>query len=316
MRFSMWLWPYARWGGIEAMGRAARRVEELGFDGVTVSDHIVCPAGPEGSPLGPEWPDWSVLSAHLATVTRRLRIVSCVVIPYRHPLPMAKQIATIDRLSGGRFTLAACVGWWRREFEMLGVPYERRGALTDEYLEAMRVLWTDELPRFSGEFVSFSGVRFEPRCARRPHVPILVAGGDGRRSIERVWRFGDGWMPMGDGTPHALGATIQKIRQGAAARGRDPGTLRFRYTIGVGAAQPALGRLSRDIAGAGGGVVADDPGRTAVLGGGAEQVAEAVRRYADAGFTELAINPAGDSYAACLDRIEWFAAEVLPLTRA
>ena len=132
MNFSLWLWPYGRWGGLEAMGRATRRAEEVGFAGVSVSDHTITTTGEESSGMGDEWPDWSVLSAYLATQTTTVRILCSLVIPYRPVFPTAKQIATIDVLSGGRFTLAAAVGWLRPEFEMLGVDYEQRGAITDE----------------------------------------------------------------------------------------------------------------------------------------------------------------------------------------
>ena len=312
MHFSMWLWPYGRWGGFDGIGRAAQRIEELGFESITVSDHTVCPTGPEGDGLMPDWPDWAVTSAYLATITTKLRIVACVAVPYRSPLVTAKQLATIDDLSHGRLTLAACVGWWEREFDMLNVSYARRGAVMDEYLDAMRTLWTEEQPRFRGEFVSFSDLRFEPRCSQRPHVPIWIAGGAGRRSLERLWRVGDGWMPMGEDRPAQLGETIARIKDGAAQRGRDPEKLSFRYTIGVGEAEPALGLLSSAIASAKGGIVSDEPSSTVNFDGNADSVVESIHRYAEAGFTELAINPSGRSYAACMERMEWFAAEVLP----
>jgi probable F420-dependent oxidoreductase len=303
VRFSMWIWPYARWGGLQQIGRAARRLEQLGFHSVTVSDHTVSPAGAAGAALGSNWPDWAVLSAHLADVTTRLRIVSCVVIPYRHPVTTAKQIATLDQLSGGRFALAACVGWWQREFELLGVDFACHGALTDAHLEQIRSLWTE--PQ--------DGFEFAPRCAQRPHVPILIAGGDGARPRERVLRFGDGWMPMGEGALPHLAQTIATLKEGAAARGRDPQAMQFRYTVGIGEAERALTKLSEDIAAAGGGIVSLDPRRTATLAGAPEQMAAQIHAYAQAGFTELTIQPAGDSYEDCMERVEAFAADVLPL---
>jgi probable F420-dependent oxidoreductase len=302
LRFSVWLWPYGRWGGVET----------LGFDSITVSDHTVAPAGGEGRALGSAWPDWSVLSTQLALATTRLRVVACVVVPYRHPVVTAKQIATIDAVSRGRFTLAACVGWWRREFDMLGVPYEQRGDITDDYLEAMRALWTDERPRFSSPHVSFDGIVFEPKGVQRPHVPIWIAGGAGRRSLQRVLRYGDGWMPMGDDRPAALASVIASIKSGAAGLGRDPAGLTFRYTIGLGDSEPALGALSEAIARADGGVLGADPSAPVRLPREPEAAVEAIARYAAAGFTELAINPAGRDRAECMDRLAWFAEAVMP----
>jgi probable F420-dependent oxidoreductase len=313
MRFSLWLWPYGRWGGIGGMVDAARRAEEAGFHSISISDHTICPTGPEGDGLMAEWPDWAVLSSALAMATTRLRIVACVVIPYRHPVISAKQISTIDWLSHGRLTLAACVGWLEQEYAMLGVPFGRRGQITDEYLEAMRRLWTEDEPRFEGSHVSFSDLRFEPKCHQQPHVPIWIAGGDGPKSIGRTIRIGDGWMPMGNDKPAALGETIARIQEGVARAGRDPSALTFRYTIGLGESERALGLLSGEIARAGGGIESDDPSSTPVFSGAADEVAAAVERYAAAGFTELAINPAGTSFEECMDRVDWFAAEVLPL---
>jgi alkanesulfonate monooxygenase SsuD/methylene tetrahydromethanopterin reductase-like flavin-dependent oxidoreductase (luciferase family) len=111
VNFSLWLWPYGRWGGLEAMARAAQRAEELGFASISSSDHAICTTGPESDGLGNLWPDWSVLSAYLAMQTTQIRLVTSLVIPYRPVLTMAKQVATLDRLSDGRFTLAAAIGW-------------------------------------------------------------------------------------------------------------------------------------------------------------------------------------------------------------
>lgn len=305
MNFSLWLWPYGRWGGIEAMGAAARRAEALGFASVSVSDHTICTTGPESDGVTPVWPDWSVLSTYLAVQTTSIRIVSCVVIPYRRVFPMAKQIATVDQVSQGRFTLAAAAGWLRPEFEMLGVDYHARGAITDEYLQAMKVLWTEDEPTFRGEHVSFRDIVFEPKCAQGPHVPIWIAGGDGRGPMRRVLELGDGWMPMGSGLDARLRETVTRVKSDLAAGGRDPETLTFRYTIGIGEPNAALAKISQSIA-------VGDP----VAVGAAEspdQVAEDVASFREAGFTELAINFSGESATEVMEQLEWFAENVMPL---
>ena len=305
MNFSLWLWPYGRWGGLEAMGRATRRAEEVGFAGVSVSDHTITTTGPESSGMGEYWPDWSVLSAYLATQTSTIRILTSLVIPYRPVFPTAKQIATIDVLSGGRFTLAAAVGWLRPEFRMLGVDYEQRGAITDEYLRAMKVLWTEDEPSFSGRHVQFSDIVFEPKCAQEPHVPLWVAGGSGRGPIERLLELGGGWMPMGGDTGNELRDTIARIKEQAAGRGRDPEAITFRYTIGVGTVNAALASISRSIS-------VGDP---AALGtdGSPEAVADEITRFEAAGFDELAINFSGESASEVMEQLDWFGAEVMPI---
>ena len=305
MNFSLWLWPYGRWGGIEAMGDATRRAEALGFSSVSVSDHTIVTTGAESDGLGWEWPDWSVLSTYLALQTSTIRILSCLVVPYRRVLPTAKQIATVDVVSKGRFTLAAACGWLRPEFAMLQVEHGDRDAITDEYLRAMKILWTDERPSFHGEHVSFGDIVFEPKCVQRPHVPIWIAGGTGPRPLRRLLELGDGWMPMGGRLDGELRDTVSRVREDALAAGRDPDSITFRYTIGIGTANAALASISRSIA------VADP----AAVGRpeSPEDVASEVTEFQEAGFSELAINFSGDSASKVLEQLEWFGAEVMPL---
>jgi probable F420-dependent oxidoreductase len=288
------------------MAAAARRAEELGFASVSVSDHTVSTTGPESDGVGATWPDWSVLSTVLALRTTRIRIVASVVIPYRPLFPQAKAIATIDQVSGGRFTLAAAVGWLRPEFEMLGLSFAARGAVTDEYLRAMKVLWTADRPRFAGRHVRFSDIVFEPKCVQKPHVPIWVAGGTGPAPLRRLLELGDGWMPMGGGLDSRLRSIVSRVKDEAALRGRDPASLTFRYTIGVGRANASLASLSRSIA-------VGDP---AAAHGSPEEVAAEIARFEDAGFTELAINFSGTSGPEVMEQLDWFGAEVLPLVSA
>jgi probable F420-dependent oxidoreductase len=305
MRFSLWLWPYGRWGGLEPMALAAQRAEALGFASISVSDHTVCPRGPEATGVTPVWPDWSVLSAYLALNTSTIRIVTTLVVPYRPVLPAAKQIATIDALSGGRFTLAAAVGWLRREFEMLGVSYRDRGTITDEYLRAMKVLWTEDDPQFAGRHVSFRDIVFEPKCAQSPHVPIWIAGGGGPGPVRRLLELGDGWMPMGGGLDDQLRDTVLRIKDRAVEAGRDPEAMTFRYTIGIGTANAELQSISQSIA-------VDEP---AAVGndGTPESVAAEIAAFEAAGFNELAINFSGASAPEVMDQLDWFGAKVMPL---
>jgi len=303
VRFSLWLWPYGRWGGMEAMGEAAEAAERLGFSSVSVSDHTVCPTGPEAAGVGPVWPDWSVLGTYLATRTERIRILTSLVVPYRRLLPTAKQIATLDQVSGGRFTLAAAVGWLEPEFEMLGVEHSQRGSITDEYLRAMKILWTEDEPSFSGRHLSFSDIVFEPKCAQRPHVPIWIAGGSAPGPLRRVVELGDGWMPMGGDLDTELRQTVASLKEGVAERGRDPEALTFRYTIGIGRAEGALEEISKSIS------VADPS--TVGLGGSPEEVIDAVGRFEEAGFNELAINFAGTSAEEVMEQLDWCGEEVL-----
>jgi len=288
------------------MAAAAARAEELGFNSISISDHIVCPTGPERDGVTPVWYDFFVLSTYIAVHTSRIRLVGCLVLPYRRLLPMAKQIASLDVVSDGRFTLVACVGWLKQEFEMLGVPYEQRGDITDEFLTAMKVLWTSPDPTFRGRYCQFHDIVFEPKCLQTPHVPIWI-GGSGSRALKRVVEMGDGWMPMGDDPPPSLADTISSIREMAAGQGRDAANLDFRYTLGIGEAESALRSISHNI-GVDEPTSAKMPTPTSV-----EEVARTIIEFEEAGFTELCLSFAWSSPSEYLERIEWFMSEVKPL---
>jgi probable F420-dependent oxidoreductase len=304
MRFSLWLYPYGRWGSLEAMTQAAQRAEALGFSSISISDHIICPTGPDAAGVTPVWYDFFVLTTHIANHTDHIRLVGSLVLPYRRLLPMAKQIASVDVVSEGRFTLVACVGWLEQEFDLLGVPYRERGPITDEYLRAMKILWTEDRPRFEGKYVRFSDIIFEPKCTQQPHVPTWI-GGSGRRAIDRLLELGDGWMPMGDDSTDDLRIAVGRIKEQAVARGRDPQSLEFRYTLAIGEAESALRSISHSIK-------VDEPAVAAMRNPeSAEEVAEVIGRFRDAGFTELCISFAWESPSEYLERIEWFAETVM-----
>jgi len=288
------------------MSRGARRAEELGFSSISISDHIICPTGPDAAGVTPVWHDFFVLTTHIADRTEHIRLVGSLVLPYRRLLPMAKQIASVDVVSGGRFTLVACVGWLQHEFNLLGVPYHERGAITDEYLRAMKILWTEDAPRFGGKYCRFSDIVFEPKCVQHPHVPIWI-GGSGRRAIERLLELGDGWMPMGDESIDALRIAVDEIKERAEARGRGAAAREFRYTLAVGEGESALRSISHSIH------VDEPPVATMRNPESADEAAETIGRFKAAGFTELCISFAWNSASDYLERMEWFATRVMPL---
>jgi probable F420-dependent oxidoreductase len=132
---------------------------------------------------------------------------------------LAKELATLDALSGGRMELGIGVGWMKEEFDALGIPWEHRGARTDEYIEAMRLLWSDSRVEYHGRFVDFD----EVTCAPRPpggEIPIIV-GGDTERAVNRAARLGNGYFP-GSTDPETLKRLIADLREKAHAHGRDP----------------------------------------------------------------------------------------------
>jgi probable F420-dependent oxidoreductase len=235
--FSVSLFPYDRWTSIESMARAALHAEACGFDGLTIQDHVIMPVRPGVAPVSTDFPDPLVLTAYLATLCERLRFIfSVLVVPYRPPIQLAKQLATLDRVSGGRLTVGVGIGWLKGEFRTLGIPFKERADRCDEALRAMKVLWTEPQPEFHGRWTEFSQIAFEPRCVQKPHVPLWLGGG-GPWSLARAVELGDGWIPMVGGIDE-LRRGADWIREQLTARGRDPRKFEFSYGISVGEPDP------------------------------------------------------------------------------
>ncbi len=177
------------------MVRYAQRVDELGYDYISIPEHVIMPRELEGS-MGTRWPEPVVTMAFLAGATSRIRFVTGVlVLPYRNPVVLAKGIATLDYLSGGRVTLGVGVGHLEREFAILNVPFSERGARGDEYIRAIKELWTADNPSFNGRFVQFDDIVFDPKPGQRPYPPIWV-GGHSKASMRRAANLADGWQPF------------------------------------------------------------------------------------------------------------------------
>ncbi len=209
----------------DALSRLAGEGEAMGFDYLTFSDHIVIPTDIEArypySETG-EFPQGARAGRHeqltevafLAAKTSRMRLVTSVmVVPHRPAVLTAKILSTIDVLSGGRLTVGIGAGWMKEEFEAVGTPpFAERGAVTDEYLDAMRELWTKDAPRYSGKYVKFGGILFEPKPVQRPHPPIWV-GGESGPALRRTARMAQGWYPIGTNPAHLLD-TAARLRAG------------------------------------------------------------------------------------------------------
>jgi probable F420-dependent oxidoreductase len=237
VKFGIGLAPFDRWASYEDMAEAVIMAERAGFDYVTLSDHIIVPEGDEQPRSGVVFPDVMPLAAFLAARTGRIHFVlAALVVPVREPISMAKQLATIDQVSGGRLAVVVGSGWLRAEFEALGVGFADRGDRTDEYLRVLKACWTETRPSFQGRYVSFGPSAVEPKCVQRPHLPLWI-GGNGPRPERRVVEFGDGWAPL-TGTFVERAAAIARIRDRAEAAGRDPDVLAFLGGLAVGSVDP------------------------------------------------------------------------------
>lgn len=179
----------------EALAHWARRAEGLGYHLVMISDHVAITPDVQARYPAPFYDPFTTLG-WLAGLTHRIELgTTVVVLPYRHPLETARLATNVDRLSGGRFVLGVGVGWARQEFEALGVDFARRGAITDDYLAAIRAFWAGEVVSYAGPFVTFTDVHTGPRPLAAPHPPIWV-GGASDAALRRAVRHGDAWHPI------------------------------------------------------------------------------------------------------------------------
>ena len=220
--------PFSGGPGAAMLGRAA---EAAGFDSVWTVEHIVYPEGYQSTyPYAPDGkmpgsgdnpiPDPLVWLAYVAATTSELMLATGIsLLPERHPITYAKEVATLDNMSGGRLQLGIGIGWLKEEFEVLGVPWERRGPRTEEYMEVMRALSLAHSASFDGEFITFENMSSNPKPANGS-VPITI-GGHSPAAAERAGRVGDGFFPAGGD----MAELIDIARQTAADNGRDPDAL-------------------------------------------------------------------------------------------
>lgn len=293
----------------------ARRGEDLGFNFAGVSDHIVIPqdiesrypyseSGAFTGGGGGECLEQLTLITFLAAGTSRLRLLTSVmVLPHRNPVHTAKALATIDVLSGGRLIVGCGVGWMREEFEALGPPpFERRGAVGNEYLAAFKELWTSDTLEFDGEFVSFSNIQALPRPVQKPHPPVWI-GGESPPALRRAGELGDAWYPIGNNprypmrTIEQLKAGFEQVRQEATSSGRGDGEVGLSYSAGW---------------------YRDDhedltDGNRRLLTGNPEQVSGDIGKLQAAGVGHLMLGMQADTLEGTIRRMERFASEVRPL---
>ena len=208
-----------------------RRAEAVGFESLWGGEHVIIPDEiyskypytDDGKiPAEPDTPipDPLIWLAFAAAAAPTLRLGTCIlIVPQRNPLVLAKELATLDQLSGGRVELGLGVGWLKEEFEALGVPWERRGARTDEYVEALHAVWSGTDIEFHGEFVDFDPLTCTPR-PKQEKIPILV-GGDTPAAIRRAVKLADGYYP-GTGDFSELQKLIADVRHAAEDNGRNP----------------------------------------------------------------------------------------------
>ena len=293
--------------GKEMVLPVAEAADRLGFDSVWAAHHVTLPYereskypyGHSGTEVamspGMQWLDPLVTLALVSAVTDRVRLgTSVLVLPYRNPVNLAAEAAALDVLSDGRFVLGVGAGWMREEFGALGIDAAERGARTDEHIEVLRALWTQDPASFSGRFSSFDGIVLATTPRTEGGPPVWV-GGNTDVALRRAARLGDGWHGF-EVYPEDMPGVRERLARVAGEAGRDPGDLALSVVRGL----IPPGREDESFI----------PERR-MLGGSAAQIVEELGRYAEHGVEDVVIQV---SLLAPLvpEALEWVAGEVLP----
>lgn len=291
--------------------RFAREGERLGLHSAMIADHVVFPLESQSPypytvdgkhPSGGDALETFSILGVVAGATERLRLVTSVlVLPYRNPVLTAKMVASLDVLSGGRVTLGVGTGWLEEEFLALGSPpFARRGAVTDEWIAIFKQLWQQSPATFEGKFYSYRDVRCEPFPLQRPHPPIWV-GGHSPAALRRTARHGNGWHPVGAVAasplpPQEMRAHLDTLKRLTEAEGRDFSSIEISYKA------PLYDT----------GIPSPDGSRRP-FSGAPDDIAGDIRTFAAIGVHELIFDFRGQSIEESIERLQRFAAEVMPL---
>jgi probable F420-dependent oxidoreductase len=230
---------YRRLATAENIRLAAQLSESLGFDSVWVTDHVVVPSASVDA-FGPAFYEAVTVMSYVAAITSRVQIGAAIlIVPYRHPLVLAKMLATADQLSAGRMILGAGLGWLDSESSLMGVPHKQRARIADEALGAIRACWEADQPEFHGEVYDFAGFHFAPRPHANRRLPIFI-GGASTAALRRAARFGDGWI--GDGqTFEELEVALSQLVNELEAHGRELGEMEVAMRTGLQVAADRTG---------------------------------------------------------------------------
>jgi len=306
MDFGVFLPISGRAAGRATLTEATRQAEALGFVAVWAADRIIIPweintpypySEGEAFIVPPDRPFLEPLTclAFLAGATEKIRLgISVLVMPYRHPLYWAKIAATIDTLSEGRFILGVGVGWMVEEFEALQTPFKERGALSNEQLDILTRLWSEEKVSFRGDFYRFDQVAFYPKSYQQPRMPLWI-GGEAAPARRRAALYGDAWFPYFVRiTPAQLAAHYDDVRRRAAEAGREPDQVSLNCCLPI--------------------VITDEPvpQEEDRLRGTPEQLIEALQGYQKIGVEHLALQFMVPRYPNRVEQVERFGREIMP----
>lgn len=257
------------WATPETLRHIARRAEELGYASLWTFQRVLWPADGRLGPAHRSVLDPVVALAHVAGHTERIGLgTATICAPFTAPALLAKAMASLDVVSGGRLTVGLGIGWLPEEYAAAGLPFERRGARIEEYVRCLDALLSQDPVEFTGEFYTVPRSHLGPRPVQRPHPPVLL-GGTAAPALRRAGRLAQGWIGSSQHDPNRVGHYVQTVRNGAREAGRDPQALRV---------------VMRGVVD----LVDDDPGpQRRALQGTREQVLKDVEALGAQGVTEV-----------------------------
>lgn len=274
--------------------------EALGYDSVWVMDHLFNTGYiRERLDDKPYYHPLATLS-HLTATTRQVMLgTSVLVLPYHNPVELAKYTATLDQMSGGRVILGVGVGAMTEEFAALGIPFQQRGALTNECITIMKELWTNPDPSYHSRRWNFSALKFAPKPMQKPHIPLWI-GGSSPGALRRAATMGDGWHPSGL-SPEEFSLGRQEVRKLATAAGRDPDALTMSIRVEVEAhGQPSSYRAAS---------------RSRLSGDNMDQISVGISAYQSAGAEHIVLALNSGDIPRITEIIELIARKVIPQFR-
>jgi probable F420-dependent oxidoreductase len=294
MKFGVALPNFGKFAEREYIIEIARTAEDLGFDSLWFSDHIIIPHLHQG--FGEVFYEPLVTLAYIASQTNKILLgTSVIILPYRNPIVLAKMISTLDVLSGGRVIFGVGAGWLKEEFLALGASYEERGSITDEGIEVLKLLWTEENPVFKGRYHEFSNINFLPRPIQKPYPPIWV-GGNSRKAVERAVSYGDGWHPVGL-TPDEIAEKAEYLDKILAVKMKR----RSEFVISLRKNLQIVTRRKLD--------VMDE---REVLRGTTEKITEGLGQYGRAGVSHLVFQVLSGDLKGILGTMKTFSKDIAP----
>jgi probable F420-dependent oxidoreductase len=298
MKLGICLPHYGRPIEVPRMQAVARHAEARGLDSVWVTDHVIVPSA-TSIIYREDMLDPLAVLPWLAGVTSRIALgTSVIILPYRSPIPVAKLLASVDVLSGGRLIVGAAIGWMEGEFDALGVPFKERVSRSEEALDLFRTLWTQPQPTLETRRHRLHGVTFSPMPLQKPRPPLYV-GGNSEGALRRVARLGDGWHATAT-TVDAFGLGVETLRRFWKDAGREgEPALSLRIPILIdGVHRPAVDMaLLR--------------GRH-VIGGSPAAIVEELRGYQALGCQHIALEVSYSTYPAILETIDLIAERLRP----